>query len=134
VKNNKTFTLINDCIAFFYCHQRFLPSHHQNRNNKNDLLKGKSKKNVTSLVLQGEELCDVVTQYEGIVLGFYFGKQKFSCSDMTYNWVKQSISYEFFLLKTNVIHYNLDVMRIKKNMFDNIFNMIMNMKGKTKII
>jgi hypothetical protein len=28
----------------------------------------------------------------------------------------------------------LDVMRIKKNMFDNIFNMIMNMKGKTKII
>ena len=84
--------------------------------------------------LKGMLLYDVVIQYEGIVLGFYFDKQKFSCSDMTYNWVKQSISYEFFLLKTNVIHYNLDVMRIKKNMFDNIFNMIMNMKGKTKII
>jgi len=31
--------------------------------------------------------------------------------------------------KTNVIHHNLDVMHIKKNMFDNIFNTVMdNMK------
>jgi len=27
--------------------------------------------------------------------------------------------------KTNVIHHNLDVIHIKKNMFDNIFNTIM---------
>jgi hypothetical protein len=99
VKNNKAFTLINYGRVFCYCHQRFLRSHHQYRNNKNDLLKSKSERNVTSLVLYGEELYDVVTQYEGIVFGFYFGKQKFSCSDMTYNWVKQSISDEFFFFK-----------------------------------
>jgi hypothetical protein len=27
--------------------------------------------------------------------------------------------------KTNVIHHNLDVIHIKKNMFDNIFNTVM---------
>ena len=44
---------------------------------------------------------------------------------MTHNWVKQSIFWEFLYWKTNVIRYNLDVMHIKKNMFNNIFNMIM---------
>jgi hypothetical protein len=37
-----------------------------------------------------------------------------------------------FLLKTNLIHHNLDVMHIKKNVFENIFNTMINMKGKTK--
>lgn len=39
---------------------------------------------------------------------------------------------QYCRVKTNVIHYNLNVMYIKKNMFDNIFNMIIDMKKKTK--
>ena len=31
-----------------------------------------------------------------------------------------------------MIHHNLDVMHIKKNIFDNIFNTIMDLKGKSK--
>jgi len=39
---------------------------------------------------------------------------------------------QYCLVKTNVIRYNLNVMYIKKNVFDNIFNMVMEMIEKTK--
>jgi hypothetical protein len=38
----------------------------------------------------------------------------------------------FFYWKTNIIRHNLDVMHIKKNMFENIFNIVIDMKWKTK--
>ncbi|GKA48893.1 hypothetical protein Tco_0741851, partial [Tanacetum coccineum] len=34
--------------------------------------------------------------------------------------------------KTNLIRHNLDVMHVEKNMFDNIFNTVMDDKDKTK--
>jgi hypothetical protein len=39
---------------------------------------------------------------------------------------------ELRYLKTNLFHHNLDVMHIEKNMFENIFNIVMDVKGKTK--
>jgi hypothetical protein len=34
--------------------------------------------------------------------------------------------------KTNLLRHNLDVMHIEKNVFENIFNTVMDVKGKTK--
>ena len=34
--------------------------------------------------------------------------------------------------KTNIIRHNLDVMHIEKKVFDNIFNTILNFKGRSK--
>jgi hypothetical protein len=39
---------------------------------------------------------------------------------------------ELCYLKTNLFHHNLDVMHIEKNMFENIFNIVVDVKGKTK--
>jgi len=39
---------------------------------------------------------------------------------------------EFSYWNTNSIHHNLDVLHIKKNIFKNIFNMILDIKEKTK--
>ena len=36
------------------------------------------------------------------------------------------------LLKTNLFYHNLDVMHIEKNVFENIFNMVMGVKRKKK--
>jgi len=33
---------------------------------------------------------------------------------------------------TNLLRHNLDIMHIKKNMFENIFNTVIDVKGKTK--
>ena len=50
----------------------------------------------------------------------------------TSGWKKQNIFWDLPYWSTNFIRYNLDVMHIEKNMFENIFNTIMNVEGKTK--
>jgi hypothetical protein len=51
---------------------------------------------------------------------------------LTYNWVKWSIFWKLSYWKTNLLHHNLDVMHIEKNVFENTFNTVMDVKGKTK--
>ena len=46
--------------------------------------------------------------------------------------MKRSIFWELPYWKTNILRHNLDVMHIEKNVFDNIFNTVMDVKGKTK--
>ena len=46
--------------------------------------------------------------------------------------MKVSIFWELPYWHTNLIRHNLDVMHIKKNIFDNILSTIMNIKWKTK--
>ncbi|KAJ8749825.1 hypothetical protein K2173_013228 [Erythroxylum novogranatense] len=49
-----------------------------------------------------------------------------------FGWQKRSIFWDLPYWKTNMVRHNLDVMHIEKNMFDNLFNTIMNIEGKTK--
>jgi hypothetical protein len=77
-------------------------------------------------------LHDVVLEYGDIVFGRQSGKQKFYGFGLTHNWVKRSIFWELPYWKTNILHHNLDVMHIEKNVFENIFNTIMDVKGKTE--
>ncbi|KAL0320146.1 UNVERIFIED_CONTAM: hypothetical protein Sradi_5276100 [Sesamum radiatum] len=49
-----------------------------------------------------------------------------------HKWTKRSIFWNLSYWTTNMIRHNLDVMHIEKNVFDNIFNTVMNIKGKTK--
>ena len=46
--------------------------------------------------------------------------------------MKRSIFWELPYWKTNLLHHNLDVMHIEKNVFENIFNTVMDVKRKTK--
>jgi hypothetical protein len=72
MENNKAFTLINSgqTSFFFYCHNRFLPTNHKYRKSKRDFFVDIVERDVVPLVLSGEELYDVVSQYEGIVFDF----------------------------------------------------------------
>jgi hypothetical protein len=66
------------------------------------------------------------------VFGLQSGKKKFPGFGLTHNWVKRSIFWELSYWKTNLLYHNLDVMHIEKNVFENIFNTVMDVKGKTK--
>jgi len=133
MENNKAFTLANRGKAsFFDCHRRFLPLHHKYRKNRKDFFVGRVEKDVASPRLSGEELYDVVSEYGDIVFGLQSGKQKFPGFGLTHNWVKRSIFFELPYWKTNLLLHNLDVMHIEKNMCENIFNTVMDVKGKTK--
>jgi len=109
-----------------------LPLNHRYRKNKKDFFVGRVEKDVASPRLSGEELHDVVSEYGDIVFGLQLGKQKFPGFGLTHNWVKRSIFWELSYWKTNLLRHNLDVMQMEKNMFENIFNTVMDVKGKTK--
>jgi hypothetical protein len=133
MENNKAFTLTNEGKAsFFDRHHRFLPNNQRYRKNRKYFFVGRVEKDVTSPRLSGEELHDIVSEYGDIVFGLQSGKQKFPGFGLTYNWVKRSIFWELPYWKTNLLRHNLDVMHIEKNVFENIFNTVMDVKGKTK--
>jgi len=109
-----------------------LPTDHKSRKNRKDLFVGRVERDVVSPLSSGEELYDLKSEYDDIVFGFQFSKQKFLGFGLTNNWVKQSIFWELSYLKTNLLRHNLDLMHIEKNVFENIFNTLMDVKGKTK--
>ncbi|WMV19708.1 hypothetical protein MTR67_013093, partial [Solanum verrucosum] len=47
-------------------------------------------------------------------------------------WKKQSIFWDLPYWSSNMIRHNLDVMHIEKNVFDNVFNTVLNIVDKTK--
>jgi hypothetical protein len=100
--------------------------------NKKDFFVSKVERDIRPPVSSSEELYNVVLQYNDIVFGFQTGKQKFLVFYVTHNWLKRSIFWEFSYWKTNFISHNIDVIYIEKNMFENIFNTITNVKVKTK--
>jgi len=133
MENDKAFTLTNGGKAsFFYCYHRFLPYNYRYRKNRKDFFVGRVENDVAPPRLSGEELFDVVSEYGDIVFSLHSGKQKFPDFGLTHNWVKRSIFWELPYWKTNLLRHNLDVMDIEKNVFENIFNTIMDVKGKTK--
>ena len=48
-------------------------------------------------VPSGEELYDMVSQYESIVFGFHSGKNKFPCFGVTDNWLKKIFFWGFLI-------------------------------------
>lgn len=64
--------------------------------------------------------------------GFNLDRRKQHDFGLKYNQVKMSIFQKLPCWSTNLIQHNFDVMRVKKNVFDNIFNTFMDYKGKTK--
>jgi hypothetical protein len=109
-----------------------LPTDHKSRKNRKDVFVSRVERDVVSPLPSGEELYDLKSEYNDIVFGFQFSKQKFLGFGLTYNWVKRSIFWELSYLKTNILRHNLDLMHIEKNVFENIFNTFIDMKGKTK--
>jgi hypothetical protein len=92
MENNKAFTLANRGKAsFFYCYRRFLPLNYRYKKNIKDFFVGRVEKDVASQRLSGEELYDVVSEYDDNVFGLQSGKQKFSGFGLTHNWVKRSM-------------------------------------------
>ena len=76
--------------SFFYYHWWFLPTDHKYKK----FFIGRVERDAL-LLPQGEKLFEAVSEYDDIVFGFKFDKQKFSSFGLTHNWVKQSIFQKF---------------------------------------
>ncbi|KAJ7959735.1 Transposon protein, putative, CACTA, En/Spm sub-class [Quillaja saponaria] len=118
--------------CWFDCHRQFLPIDHPFRKQKDKFKKNTTEKALPLPRLSGEEVWGRLRRLNQITFGNAFGKQIISGFGKQHNWAKISIFWELPYWSTNLIRHNLDVMHIEKNVFDNVFNTVMNMKGKTK--
>ena len=115
--------------TWFDSHHMFLHLDHVFRRNKDAFYKNKIEKYPPPPRLTREqvwlEVCNIhkiIENKSARVAGY----------GVSHNWTKQSIFWELPYWKTNLIRHNLDVMHIEKNVFDNVFNTVMDIKGKTK--
>jgi hypothetical protein len=61
------------------------------KKNRKDFFIGRVEKDVAPSCLSGEELHDVISEYDDIVFGLQSGKKNFHGFGLTHNWVKRSI-------------------------------------------
>ncbi|KAK2429708.1 hypothetical protein QL285_028127 [Trifolium repens] len=131
MEHTKAFTLKNGGKAsWFDSHRRFLPENHEFRRSKNAFKKGEREADGPPPKLKPEEVWNKVcglpkfTDFGKLVTIPGYGKE--------HNWTKRSIFWDLPYWKDNLLRHNLDVMHIEKNFFDNIFNTVMDVQGKTK--
>ncbi|KAG6427520.1 hypothetical protein SASPL_111766 [Salvia splendens] len=66
------------------------------------------------------------------VMDDYNDKNKIVSNRARSGWKKRSIFWDLLYWKELLIRHNLDVMHVEKNVFDNVFNTVLNVQGKTK--
>lgn len=118
-------------ISWFDCHRRFLPMHPEFRRNTTGFMKKQINFEEPPATLSPEE---VWHRFRDLPQVTNSPQSKIPGYGVTHNWTKQSISWELPYWKHNLLSHNLDVMRIEKNFFDNIFNTMMRSITRQKII
>ncbi|KAK9078683.1 hypothetical protein SSX86_002740 [Deinandra increscens subsp. villosa] len=118
--------------CWFDCHRRFLPRLHPFHNDRNGFLRSKKSSSGPPRYLTGweifEEVSNIPVVYEGVLSNPNHKEPEFG---KTHNWIKKSIFWELEYWPMLLIRHNLDVMHIEKNVFENLFQTIMD-TDKTK--
>ncbi|WMV07906.1 hypothetical protein MTR67_001291 [Solanum verrucosum] len=115
--------------SWFDCHRRFLPPDHEFRRKKYAFKKNKTEGDGPPPILTGDDIWERVQNFPKVTEEPPY---KFDGYGVAHNWTKQSILWELPYWKDNLLRLNLDVMHIEKNYFDNLFNTVMDVIGKTK--
>ena len=118
--------------SWFDNHRKFLELDHPFRRNKSAFLKNKIVTGSAPPIRSGLEILSIIDH-----LGL---KKVTEVDDYDINrgisqscgWRKRNIFWDFPYWSSNLIRHNLDVMHIEKNVFDNLFNTVLNIHGKTK--
>ena len=133
MEHSQEFTLTNGRkTTWFYNHHKFLPFDHAFRRNKNSFLKNRIEMAPPPPIMTGEQILKQIND-----LGLK------NVTDIDYEvingpickpfgWNKRSIFWDLPYWSSNLIRHNLDVMHIEKNVFENVFNTVMQVEGKTK--
>jgi len=117
-------------FSWFDCHQCFLPRTHTFRRNRTSFRKDRTITGGPPCCLFGKYLYAEVEHYLMITTGSDFQIPGFKKNE--YSWTKKSIFWELPYWQHQLLRYNLDIMHIEKNFFENIINTIMDVPGTTK--
>ena len=119
-------------ISWFDSHRMFLEKDHVFRRDRKIFLKGQTVTREPPRIRTGDELLMQLIDL-GIRKETDLDAREINpriCKSC--GWKKLSIFWDFPYWRSNLIRHNLDVMHIEKNVFDNLFNTILNVDGKTK--
>ncbi|XP_049347869.1 uncharacterized protein LOC125812416 [Solanum verrucosum] len=118
--------------TWFDNHRMFIDQNHPFRSDRKNFLKGHIVTRLPPPLRSGQEIlnqiCELgirkVTELDAEEVNKRICK---SCG-----WKKRSIFWDLPYWSSNMIRHNLDVMHIEKNVFDNVFNTVLEVDGKTK--
>ncbi|XP_073295278.1 uncharacterized protein [Primulina huaijiensis] len=120
--------------SWFDNHRKFLSHDHPFRRNKKSFAKNREVTKHPPQIKSGEEIIEEIESYE-LVLVTEIGSDELNKEIVKMckcGWRKKRIFWELPYWKDLLIRHNLDVMHVEKNFFDNIFNTVMNVSGRTK--
>jgi len=80
-------------------------------------------------VLSGDQVWQFGHDFPKVIDGPF---DTLSGYEQLHNWTKKSIFWNLPFWKDNLLRHNLDIMHIINNFFDNVFNAVINVKGKVK--
>ncbi|RDX99680.1 hypothetical protein CR513_17246, partial [Mucuna pruriens] len=133
MEHNKSFMLKHGRKCYWFnCHHQYLPLEHSFRRDRYSFKNLTIERSLPPQRLNGIEIMSRVSQLKDFIFGLNSHNEKQHGFGEFHNWVKKSIFWKLPYWSTNLIQHNLDVMHVEKNVFDNIFNKVMNIKGKTK--
>ncbi|XP_058002287.1 uncharacterized protein LOC131179456 [Hevea brasiliensis] len=118
--------------SWFDNHRKFLPANHPFRRNKIAFRKNKTVTKSAPPILSGEEILEQIEHLGLMCVTDMGADENNSCKAKNTGWKRRSIFWDLPYWSTNMLRHNLDVMHIEKNVFENIFNTVMNVEGKTK--
>lgn len=124
MEKSNAFHLHGRKTSYFDCHRMFLPRNHAYHKDKKSFIRGRLEKNTS-----GEEIFNQVMLFPTAMEDSVNTPPGYGA---THKWTKKSIFWDLHYWKNNLIRHNLDVMHIEKNVFDNVFFKIMDVKGKSK--
>ncbi|KAL0346362.1 UNVERIFIED_CONTAM: hypothetical protein Scaly_1652200 [Sesamum calycinum] len=114
--------------CYFDCHKQFLPTHHLYRRNKKAFTKNPVENKVTRPRLTRDQILDRIANIHPAVEMPLLLPDGYGSN---HKWTNKSIFWDLPYWSTLFIRHKL-VMHIEKNAFDNIFNKVTDIKGKTK--
>lgn len=133
MEDTKSFWLkVGGKPCWFDCHRRFLPKGHPFRRAKDKFIQNKEEKDGPPIHRSSSEVYDCVKSLPQITFGTKAGNQEIEGFGKEHNWVKRSIFWELPYWRELLVRHNLDVMHIEKNVFDNIWNTLMDIPKRTK--
>ncbi|CAH9068666.1 unnamed protein product [Cuscuta europaea] len=119
-------------ISWFDNHRKFLPQNHPFRRNKSKFIKNRVEMRLPPPVKSGSEILKEIEEYGLLKVTESDADDVNKACSKVCGWRKRSIFWDLPYWKTYLIRHNLDVMHIEKNVFENLFNTIMNIEQKTK--
>ena len=117
--------------SFFDCHCRFLPQDHRFRRNKKAFRSRYVDASPPPPILTGDlKPLRCLRHFRRIVDNPSI-EDKPEGYGKTHNWDRRSIFWDLPYWRTHLLRHNIDVMHTERNVFMNIFNTVMDIKGKT---